>query len=65
MKRLKVPPHVVSAIASHESAFGSVTDQFYTSYRYDDERVAALDLWASHLASLLDPNKVVTLPKRA
>src|SRR5262245_39883555 len=65
LERLKVPPHVTSAIAAHKSALNTVTKKHYSSYLYTEERAAALDLWADHIARLLDPGKVVAIPKAA
>ena len=64
MADLGVAPHVIGHVLNHRAVTAaSVTDQVYNRYSYDREKRAALDLWASQLASIIAdaPAEVVTL----
>jgi len=60
---LGVADSVAEAILAHRPA-GIVG--VYNIHKYEDEKRAALELWAGHIASLANPEpaKVITLPRR-
>ena len=54
MADLGVAPHVIGHVLNHRSVTkASVTDQVYNRYSYDREKRAALELWATRLASII------------
>jgi hypothetical protein len=50
LARLKIEPHIAERCLNH--AAGSVIERTYDVHDYLDERRAALDKWAAHLAAL-------------
>lgn len=54
MADLCVAPHVIGHVLNHRTVTkASVTDQVYNRYSYDREKRAALELWATRLASII------------
>ena len=54
MADLGVAPHVIGHVLNHRTVTkASVTDQVYNRYSYDREKRAALELWATRLASII------------
>ena len=54
MADLGVAPHVIGHVLNHRTVTkASGTDQVYNRYSYDREKRAALELWATRLASII------------
>ena len=63
MNERKVLPHIVEAVVNHVSGPAKAgTAGVYNGAAYDDEKRAALDLWARHVQRLLDPTPVRVRP---
>lgn len=52
MGRLKIEPHVIEAVLNHRSGVIKGVAAVYNRYQYLDEKRAALQAWASHVASI-------------
>jgi integrase len=63
MVDLKVPPHVVELVVNHAGGFRAGVAGTYIRSEMIDERRAALELWASHVAGIIS-NKIVPLHGR-
>ncbi len=55
-ERIGVAPHVVSAVLAH-TAEGPTVTATYNRHRYDKEKRAALEAWATLLAEIVDVKK--------
>jgi hypothetical protein len=53
MARLGVPPHVADKILNHQSGTISGVAAVYQKHEFLEERKAALDLWADHVARVV------------
>jgi integrase len=53
MARLGIPPHVADKILNHQSGTISGVAAVYQKHEFLDERKAALDLWAGHVARII------------
>jgi integrase len=63
---LGVAPHVIEAILNHVSGHKAGVAGIYNRATYPKERREALNLWAEHLAALVEGRKAVVVPmKRA
>ena len=58
LARLQTPPHVIEAVLNHRSGTISGVAAVYNRYSYLDEKRAALDAWARHVAGLAAGNLV-------
>lgn len=57
MARLGVAPHVVERVLNHVSGTFSGVAGIYNRFKYEDEMLDALQLWAMHVASLTAAKK--------
>ena len=58
MRRLRIDPHVVSAVHNHVSGFRTGMGKVYDQYDYYDEKRRALALWADRLALIVGSDGV-------
>jgi hypothetical protein len=69
MADLGIQPHVVEAVLNHVSVHKAGVAGTYNRSLYSPEKRAALDLWASHVLTLVggapDAGRVVMFPARA
>jgi integrase len=56
MARLGVAPHVVERILNHVSGSLGGVAGIYNRFQYLPEMRAALELWSTHVAAILDPD---------
>lgn len=56
MARMGFPPHVVSAVLNHAPATTQGITAVYNRHRYTDEKRAALEAWAAHVAANMADN---------
>lgn len=63
MEEIGVSPFIIGHVLNHISATrASITSRVYARYTYDREKREALDLWAQHLARIIESkNNVVPL----
>jgi integrase len=55
MEELGISPFIIGHVLNHVSATkASITSRVYARYSYEKEKRAALDLWASRLARIVD-----------
>jgi integrase len=67
MAELSVQPHVIEAVLNHVSGHKAGVAGIYNRSSYEREKRQALDLWAEHLAAVVEGrvSNVTTLPRRA
>lgn len=66
MTRLGFEPHIVERVLNHATTAAGPLARVYQRYDFDMEKRQALDAWARHIASLLDPTSAKVVPmKRA
>jgi integrase len=53
MASLGIPPHIVDRVLNHQAGKISGVARVYNRFEYLDERKAALDTWARHVAGLV------------
>ena len=63
--RLGILPHVVEAVLNHVSGSKGGVAGIYNRAQYLKERTAALNLWADHLAAIVEGKNNVTPLRRA
>ena len=67
LAKLGVTPHVIANVANHRSITkSSVTFAHYVQHSYENEKRAALNLWAERLTAIVgkDAAKVLTIRRR-
>lgn len=57
MARLGVMPHVVEAVLNHISGSKAGVAGIYNVWAYEPEKRAALNLWATHIEKITDPDR--------
>jgi integrase len=67
MAEIGVQPHIIEAVLNHVSGHKRGPAGIYNRASYARETAQALQVWAEHLAALVESRKkkVVTLPRRA
>ena len=67
MADLGVQPHVIEAILNHVSGHRAGVAGIYNRATYAPEKRMALEMWAEHIASLVEsrPKKIIVLTKKA
>jgi integrase len=65
MAELGVQPHVIEAVLNHVSGHKAGVAGIYNRATYDKEKRLALNLWATHLLSVIEGRKSNILPLRA
>ncbi|WP_198031221.1 site-specific integrase [Bradyrhizobium sp. th.b2] len=64
MAGLKVPPHIVEACLNHISGAKSGVAGTYNVEEYMEEKRAALERWASHVAGVISGKRAKVIPMR-
>jgi hypothetical protein len=61
---LKVQPHVREAILNHVSGYRAGVSGIYDRSTYEPEKRTALELWANHLAAIVEGSSSNVTPLR-
>lgn len=62
MAELGIQPHVVEAVLNHISGFRAGVAGVYNRAAYDKEKRLALDMWAEHLAVIVNERTALIVP---
>ena len=62
MADLGVQPHIIEAVLNHVSGHKGGVAGIYNRATYDKEKREALNLWAEHVAALIEGRKAVVVP---
>jgi integrase len=62
MAELGVQPHIIEAVLNHVSGHKGGVAGIYNRATYDKEKREALNLWAEHVAALVEGRKAVVVP---
>ena len=65
MARMNFPPHVVDKVLNHVSGAIRGVAAVYNRFTYLDERRAALDAWARHIGTIVEPADANVVELRA
>ena len=66
MAELGVQPHIIEAVLNHVSGHKGGVAGVYNRATYDKEKREALNLWAEHVAAVVEGRAAKVLPlKRA
>jgi integrase len=65
MAELGIPPHIVEAVLNHISGAKAGVAGIYNRAAYAEEKKAALERWAAHIAGLVEDRRASITPIRA
>jgi integrase len=64
MAELGIPPHIVEAVLNHISGAKAGVAGIYNRAAYAEEKKAALERWAAHIAGLVEGRPANVTPLR-